>query len=136
MSTLFPKHLLNPKYQRLSYRCAFVLYSLILIMGSIPGARDDLGQYASGVVLHSLAYAALAFLLFVGNRGDKHDRAIKSVLTVMAMGAFDEFVQGFSPFRTASISDWIVDAVAGTLTAGMLWANCSTLTGSETGSRQ
>lgn len=122
MHRVLPKNLLTRKFQALSYRSAMVLYLLILVIGSIPGARTDIGQYAPDAVLHSLAYAALTILLFAGSGGDKYGRAIKSVLTVMAMGAFDEYVQSFFPYRTASATDWMVDVIAGVFTTFILWA--------------
>jgi VanZ family protein len=99
-----------------------VFYALILIGGSLPGAREDIGQFASGLVLHSLAYATLTFLLFAGLRGDETARAASSVLIIAAMGAIDEFVQSFFPYRTASVTDWLVDVGAGTLVAAALRA--------------
>ena len=45
------------------------MFALILVLGSLPGAREDLGQYASGLVLHSVAYAVLGVLVFLGSSG-------------------------------------------------------------------
>jgi VanZ family protein len=39
------------------------------------------------------------------------------------MGAIDEFVQSFFPYRTASVTDWLVDVGAGTLAAAALRAS-------------
>jgi len=112
---------LVPKFQRLSYRCAIALYLLILILGSIPGARADIGQYAAGVVLHSVTYSILTLLLFSGNKGSRSERAVKAVLTIMAMGALDEYVQSFFPYRSADVMDWTVDVISGIVSASMLW---------------
>ncbi len=112
--------LLAPGFQKLSYRSAIAFYVLIVVIGSLPGAREDIAQYASGVVLHSLAYAILAFLLFAGSNGNRVERAVKSALAVMAMGAFDEYVQSFFPYRTAAVTDWMLDAVAAIVTSAML----------------
>ena len=121
MSDVLSRFVLSPTGQKLSYRCSIAFYLVMVIAGSLPGARVDIGQYASGVVLHSLAYAILTLLLFVGSSGDRAERAVKSVLTVMAMGAGDEYVQSFFPYRTASVTDWAVDAIAGTITSVTLW---------------
>jgi VanZ family protein len=110
-----------PRLQRLSYRCAIVLYLLILLLGSTPGAREDIGEYASGVVLHLAAYTALTVLLFVGSSGMRTGRAVKSMLTIAAMGALDEYVQSFFPYRTASVTDWMVDLAAGAFASTLLW---------------
>lgn len=114
--------LLGDAFRALSLRAAIVLYALILIGGSLPGAREDIGQLASGLILHSLAYATLTFLLFAGLRGGETTRAVRSILIIAAMGAFDEFVQSFFPYRTASVTDWLVDIGAGTLAAAGLRA--------------
>ena len=112
--------LANPTLQALSYRCAFIIYLLILILGSIPGARQEIGEYAPGGVLHSLAYAGLTVLLFIGKGETIARRSIEAVLTVVVMGAIDEFVQSFLPYRGASAQDWLVDVVAAVITAIML----------------
>lgn len=111
---------LAPRFRNLRYRGAWALYAAIVVIGAIPGARADLGDYASGFVLHSLAYASLTFLLFTGGTGNARQRAIKAVLTAMAMGAFDEFVQSFFPYRTADVQDWLVDSGAALATALLL----------------
>jgi hypothetical protein len=112
---------LAPKLQQVCYRCAIVLYLSILIFGSIPGARSGLGEYASGGVLHFLAYSILLLLSFAASNGNRSERAVKSILAVMAMGAFDEYVQSFFPYRGADVRDWAVDVMAGVLTAATLW---------------
>ena len=112
---------LTTAYARLRYWSAIVLYLLILVLGSVPHARADLGEVASGVVLHSLAYGGLAFLLFTGGSGSAARRGAKAVLTVALMGALDEFVQSFFPYRHAAVSDWLVDCTAALLAALLMW---------------
>ena len=113
---------LDPKLNKLRLGIALALYLAILVIGSIPGARHDIGNYASGAVLHSIAYAGLATLWFTGSRGDGAQRALKAVLAVAVMGAGDEFVQSFFPYRGAAVSDWLVDCVAAVVAATILWA--------------
>lgn len=113
---------LDPKLNKLRLGIALALYLAILVIGSIPGARHDIGNYASGVVLHSIAYAGLATLWFTGSRGDGAQRALKAVLAVAVMGACDEFVQSFFPYRGAAVSDWLVDCIAAVVAATILWA--------------
>ena len=122
MLTLLENIFVTAQFQKLRYGCAIALYLLILILGSIPGARSEVGEYASGLVLHSMSYAVLTFLLFSGSNGTPIERAIKSVLTVMAMGAFDEIVQSFLPYRNGAISDWLVDCNATLVTSALSWA--------------
>jgi VanZ family protein len=114
--------LLTDSHARLRWWTAIVLYLLILILGSIPGARQDIGEVASGVILHSMAYAGLTFLLFTGSAGGLPLRAAKAVLTIAVMGALDEGVQSFFLYRHAAVSDWLVDCSAALLTAGFMWA--------------
>lgn len=114
--------LLTSDHARLRYWSAMALFALIVLIGSIPGARADAAEVASGVVLHSTAYAVLAFLVFTGSRGTPAQRVPKAVLTIAAMGAVDEFVQSFLPYRHGALSDWLVDCSAALLTATLLWA--------------
>lgn len=117
------KHLLlTNSHARLRYWTAIVLYLLILVLGSLPGARQDIGQVASGLILHSLAYAGLTFLIFTGGTGSAKLRAGKAVLTIALMGALDEYVQSFFPYRHGAVSDWLVDCNASLLTALFMWA--------------
>ena len=66
-------------------------------------------------------YSILGLLLFSGNKGSRSARALKSVLTIMAMGAFDEYVQSFFPYRSANVMDWTIDVSAGIGSATLLW---------------
>lgn len=109
------------RHQRLRFRTALFLYALVIIIGDIPGTRADVGQYASGVVLHSFGYGVLTLLLFSGIAGGMGRRAVLSVLMVAAMGALDEFIQSFLPYRRGAVSDWLVDITAATLVAASLY---------------
>jgi VanZ family protein len=113
---------LDPKLRKARLGLALVLYLAILVIGSIPGERHAIGQYAPGVVLHSLAYAGLATLWFTGSTGDGPQRALKAVFTIALMGAGDEFVQSFFPYRGAAVGDWLVDCIAAIVAATILWA--------------
>jgi VanZ family protein len=122
MTALLSTLVLDPKLRLLRRACAILMYVAILVAGSIPGARADIGQYASGAVLHSTAYAILAFLWFTGSAGSPALRAAKAVLAVAVMGAGDEFVQSFFPYRGAAVADWMVDCAAALATCAVLWA--------------
>lgn len=122
MPALFALFVLDPKLRKLRFGCALLMYATILVMGSIPGARAEIGHYASGVVLHSLAYAILTFLVFTGSNGSTRSRALKAVLTVALMGAGDELLQSLFPYRGAALADWLVDCSAAIVTATLLWA--------------
>jgi VanZ family protein len=122
MPALLSLLVIDPKLRKLRVACAVLMYSAVVIMGSIPGARAELGSYAPGIVLHSLAYATLSFLVFAGSTGSGARRALIAVLSVMAMGAFDELVQSFLPYRTGAVADWMIDCTAALVTSGLLWA--------------
>ena len=112
--------LFHPRLRKLCIAAALVMYLTILVTGSIPGARADIGEYASGPVLHSSAYAVLACLWFFGTSGSLVARSCKAVLAVAAMGAGDEFVQSFFPYRGADVRDWAVDCASALITCTLL----------------
>ena len=102
----------NPRMRLLCLAGAVLIYLTIITVGNVPGARADIGAYAPGAVLHSIAYAVLAALWFSGSSGTPLGRACKAVLAIAAMGAGDEYVQSFFPYRGASVRDWAVDVSA------------------------
>lgn len=108
------------QYRKLRLRIAFLLYLAVLVFGSIPGARAELGQLAPGLLLHLLTYGLIALLLFCGADGRAWSKACKAVFIVAAMGAIDEYVQSFFSYRTASFMDWVVDVNAALFTSAML----------------
>lgn len=112
--------LLNPRLRVLCIASAVVMYLLIITTGNIPGARADIGHYAPGAVLHSTAYAVLATLWYCGSGGAAAARAGKAVLAVAAMGALDEYIQSFFPWRGADVRDWAVDCSSAIVTSGLL----------------
>lgn len=110
----------DARYRKLEFRAAFVLYLAVLVFGSIPGARAGVGAFASGLVLHALTYCVIALLLFSGANGSAWRKALMSFLIVAAMGAGDECVQSFFSYRTASVTDWLVDISAAFFTSALL----------------
>lgn len=121
MRAILSSLLLTSSHARLRYWSAIVLYLLILVLGSIPGARSDIGTVAPGLMLHSLAYGGLTFLLYTGVDGSAARRALKAILTIALMGALDELVQSLFPYRQATLMDWLVDCNAALLTSGLMW---------------
>jgi cytochrome b len=115
MNAMLSQLLMHPRLRFACIVCAVFIYLMIVVAGNIPGARADIGHYASGVVLHSMAYAVLACLCFLGSTGSLAARAVKGVLAVALMGAGDEFIQSFFPYRGADVHDWAVDCVAAVL---------------------
>jgi hypothetical protein len=122
MTAMLSQFLMHP---RLRFAClggAALMYMAIVVAGNIPGARADIGQYASGVMLHSCAYAVLTVLCFLGSRGSAAARAVKAVLAIVLMGAGDEFIQSFFPYRGADPRDWAVDCGSAILMSLLLCA--------------
>jgi len=117
LSTLFQ---LDPKVRQALHALALLLFAGIVVAGSIPGARAEVGHYASGVVLHGLAYAFLTTLWFLGASGSPVQRALKAVLTIALMGAFDELVQSFLPYRSGDVRDWLIDFTAALVASSLL----------------
>lgn len=120
MTTYLSSFLHHPHRRPRYLAVAVVMYLTIITTGNIPGARADIGAYAPGSVLHSIAYAVLAALWYVGSRGSAFTRACWAVLAVAVMGAADEFVQSFFPYRGASIRDWAVDVSAAIVISSVL----------------
>lgn len=102
---------------------AWAIYLAIVIAGSVPGVRADMAHVASGLVLHASAYGGLCLLLLTGYSGSRSRRAVAAVLTIMVMGAIDEYVQSYFPYRHAAVGDWLVDCSAALVVALLLWAS-------------
>lgn len=121
MTSLLRLLLVDPSLARMRIRLAAIAYLAILVLGSVPGARADIGHVASGVVLHVNAYGGLALLIFCGNSGSAARRALVTVLAIAVMGAFDEFVQSFFPYRGAAVGDWLIDCASAIVVTAVLY---------------
>jgi hypothetical protein len=104
-------------------------YVGILVFGNLPGWRSGIGAYAPGAVLHSGAYGFLASLFFLALGGGPAARTRFAITTCAVMGAGDEFLQSFFPYRHASVQDWAVDVLAASIV-------CLLLTGAGTWQRR
>jgi VanZ family protein len=113
--------LLDPRLNKLRYSAAIVFFLAIVVAGSIPGARAGIGEYAPGVVLHSTAYSVLALLWFTASRGSAASRTAATLLAIAVMGAIDESVQSFFPYRGADVRDWVVDCSSALMMCAILW---------------
>lgn len=122
MFPLLTRLVLDERLRRQRLYLAFSLFTAILIVGSIPGARQEIGLVASGLILHSVAYATLTFLLFTGLPGGRTRRALSALSGAVVMGALDEALQSALPYRVGSLGDLAVDTVAALVTAVLLWA--------------
>jgi VanZ family protein len=62
----------------------------------------------------------LAGLWFIGSDGAGFARAGKAVLAVAVMGALDEYIQSWFPWRGADVHDWMVDCAAAIAASALL----------------
>lgn len=115
MKSLISHLLVGLHHSRYRTGAAIALYLLILALGSIPGARQEIGMLAPGLVLHALAYGTIAFLLFDFDAAAPLRRGGAVLLVVAAMGAGDELLQALLPYRVGSWADWLVDVSAAIL---------------------
>ena len=122
MPSLLSLLILDERLRKQRLASAFILFGLIILVGSIPGARAEIGHFGPGLVLHGVAYSVLTFLLYTGLEGKRDQRALKAVLGAMLMGAADELVQGLLPYRVGALLDWVIDSTSAIFTAGLLRA--------------
>lgn len=120
MPAFLSRLLLDPRLRSARIKTALLLYAGVVVAGSIPGARAEVGEFAPGVVLHGLTYAFLSLLCFLGSTGSGPVRAAKAVLAIALMGAGDELVQSFLPYRRGAVGDWMIDVGAALLTSTLL----------------
>jgi VanZ family protein len=111
----------DEKNESFMLRSAFLIYLAVLVFGSVPGARAEVGEVAPGLVLHFVTYACIAFLLFCGISGNALHKAFMAFVIIALMGAFDEYLQSFFPYRTATVKDWCIDVGAGLFASLLLW---------------
>lgn len=112
MRVLLTRFISEKHLETLLFRSGLALYLAIIVLGSIPGARDEIGEVAPGLVLHFVAYSCIAFLLACGAAGTITAKAVKAFCLVAAMGALDELIQGFLPYRNGAMADWMIDVSA------------------------
>lgn len=122
MPEFFKQIFFSPLYRKLRYGSAFVLYGLIVLLGAVPGVRAEAGEIASGLILHSLAYSTIAYLLFSGARSQNFIAAVHAFLWVAVLGSMDEYIQSFFPYRNGRVEDLIVDLCAALVTLSALLA--------------
>ncbi|MGE5648906.1 VanZ family protein [Noviherbaspirillum sp. UKPF54] len=122
MRLFFARLMADPHNRTLAMRAAFLFYAAVIVFGSIPGARAEIGEFASGLTLHLAAYSFIALLLFCGAQGCAWRKACKAFLIIAAMGAVDECVQSLFSYRGASVLDWFIDINAGLFTTAFLWS--------------
>lgn len=116
MRALLTRFIPDKHYESFMFCCGLALYLAVIALGSIPGARDEIGEVASGLVLHFATYSCIALLLACGAAGSATVKAVKAFCIVAAMGALDECIQSFLPYRDGALSDWMIDISAALFT--------------------
>lgn len=99
---------------------AMLLYVLMVLIGAVPGKAEALSAAVYDKLLHFAAYAALSGLLYAGLRGRPASRALRTVIVAGALGALDEAIQSFMPYRHANWADWRIDMLAALSCVGLL----------------
>ena len=101
-----------------------VIYWLGLIWGThVPDVPMPAPHY-NDKLLHFLAYAGLAFLLYwtwVTRRGLSLIGAAVSLLIAIGYGVIDEITQGWVPQRVADPKDWAADLLGATSGVLLFW---------------
>lgn len=115
--------LLDERYCAIRLRCGILIYLAVLVFGSIPGARAELGHVAPGILLHTAAYSLITFLLFTGSSRAAPSHAVKTFLLVGLLGALDELIQAALPYRTGAVADWLIDMNAAFVTLLIMHSN-------------
>ncbi len=95
-------------------------FILLVALGSIPGTADALSQRFGDKLLHTLAYSVMAVLYFFSYIGSKLARSLATLTTIALLGALDETVQNFLPYRNSSLADWCFDIAAAFIVVTLL----------------
>ena len=101
----------------------------MIVIGAIPGEAQALSDAVGDKLLHLGAYSFLTCALFGGMRGTTTSRALRSLIAIGVLGALDEAIQSFMPYRNANLSDWAFDMLA----AGLALAVLILITGNKPG---
>jgi VanZ family protein len=99
---------------------AMLFFSLLLILGSVPGQAHALSVRFGDKLLHMLAYALLTFLCYRAITTTKMLRALITLLMIAILGLLDEAGQSFLPYRNASMLDWWFDMAAACIVVTLL----------------
>lgn len=99
---------------------ALMLYLLILAIGNWQGLGRTLAPDTSDKTLHLIAYGGLAALMFLGLQQPPLKRSLIVLMLTALLGAVDETIQSFVPYRDADALDWLADMAGAALVCGVL----------------
>lgn len=91
---------------------AALFFVLMIAIGSIPNEANKLSAVVPDKLLHMTAYGFLSALLYIGQRPGKRGRGLIVILAIGVLGALDETIQSFFPYRTAGLPDWLFDMLS------------------------
>jgi VanZ family protein len=97
-----------------------MFFACMLLLGAIPGEAQALSDAFGDKLLHLCAYSFLTCVLFGGLTGSLASRALRTLMMIGLLGGIDEAVQGFMPYRNASMTDWIIDIMSAGLALTVL----------------
>lgn len=99
----------RPGMARVCLPLAGVFFAVLITVGNLPGLAAEMSDAFGDKRLHLLAYAFLTGLIYLSvNRRP----ALVAMLTVTALGALDESIQSFFPYRQAELLDLLADILA------------------------
>ena len=99
---------------------ALLAYGLILVLGNVRGLGQTLAPDTSDKTLHLLAYGGLSALLYLGLRLPPLRRSAIILGVIALLGAVDETVQAFIPYRDSDLRDWLADLAGAALVCALL----------------
>lgn len=102
---------------RLCLAAAALFFLTMLAVGSIPGKAHALNREFGDKLMHLVAYACLAGVIFLSI--SRHRAAI-TLASVALLGSLDEIVQSFFPYRSSSLADLLMDLTAALLSIALL----------------
>jgi len=110
----------NPVFSILS---AFYIFTIFFWADS--PAVSQISTFNPFSLLHIPLYGILTILLILavcpGNRMASPSRPIWAALMAVIVGALDEYHQSFIPYRDATLTDVLLDAVGAALVLVLAW---------------
>ena len=99
----------RPGIARICLPVAALFFVILVTVGNLPGLAADMSDAFGDKRLHLLAYAVLTALVYLSvNRRP----ALVAMLAATAMGAMDESIQSFFPYRQVELLDLLADILA------------------------
>jgi VanZ family protein len=108
--------------QRYCRVAVWLLFVLMIAIGSIPGKAEALSAATHDKLLHFCAYFILSLLLYAGLSGAPLRRTLGTLFIIAMLGLADETIQYFLPYRNSETMDWMFNMMAASLSVTL----CST----------